>query len=157
VVRDRGDLDRVADNWFDRNPALARLWSASRPAGPWKAVAGVRVETSTPRLPGILYAGDCQGTIDPLGGQGMTMALLGAELLAPIVTRALVHGGVDAALQRAYASAWHRRFDRRIALCRLFHQAFVNPSWVDVAGTFRTLAPRVLAACFDQTRDRCVG
>jgi flavin-dependent dehydrogenase len=151
--RHRGDLDRLAEDQFRRNPILARLWDASAPAGEWKTVAGVRVEDSFPRVPGIFYAGDCQGTIDPLGGQGMTMALLGAELLAPRVLEAVAAGGVDPRAQRAYADAWHHRFDRRIALCRLFHHALVNPRWVDLVGVFQTLAPRLLSACFAQTRD----
>jgi flavin-dependent dehydrogenase len=150
--RYRGDLDRLAAAEFRRNPVLARLWDAAVPAGEWKAVAGVRVEVSSPRLTGILYAGDCQGTVDPLGGQGMTMALLGAELLAPFVERGLV-SGADAPLRRAYQAAWHRRFDRRIRLCRLFHHALVNPSLIDLLAGWRTLAPRVLAACFERTRD----
>jgi len=149
----RGNLDRVAEDHFRRNPTLARLWNASTPAGDWKTVAGVRVESSTPRIPGILYAGDCQGTIDPLGGQGMTMALLGAELLAPVVKHAIAAGGVHSATQRAYVAAWHRRFDRRISLCRLFHHALVNPDLIDLIAAFKTLAPRFLSTCFDPTRD----
>jgi len=156
AVRDRrGDLDRVAADCLGRNPALARLWAASDPAGEWKTVAGVRVQVSTPTLPGILYAGDSQGTVDPLGGQGMTMALLGAEMLAPIVAQALASGrGADAALQRECRAEWHRRFDRRVALCRGFHHLLVNPALVDLASALGPAAARFLAACFHQTRDR---
>lgn len=148
----RGNLDRLADAWLDRNPALARLRAAGSPVGPWQAVSGVRVEVSTPRTPGILYVGDCQGTIDPLGGQGMTMALLGAELLVPFVARGL-KSGVGESLQRAALGAWHRRFDRRVRLCRLFHHVLVNPASIDLASTLRTLAPRILAGCYQLTRD----
>ena len=149
----RGDLDRLAADRFGGNPRLARLWEAGTPAAPWKTVAGVRVEASVPRFAGILYAGDCQGTVDPLGGQGMTMALLGAELLDPFVRAALALGTADRRLQSEYQAAWHAKFDRRIGLCRAFHHALVNPGLIDAASVFRTLAPRVLAACFRQTRD----
>lgn len=151
--RHRGDLDRLADEAFAVNPTLGRLWRSGRPAGPWKTIADVRVQTSTPRLPGVLYVGDARGTVDPLGGQGMTMALLGAEMLAPFVTRALSEGGGGLTLQRDSGAAWHRRFDRRIALCRAFHHALVNAWFVDAASAFTTLAPRLLALGFEQTRD----
>jgi flavin-dependent dehydrogenase len=151
--RHRGQLDRLADEVFARNPSLERLNRAGVPAGAWKTVAGVRVEVSTPKIDGLFYSGDCQGTIDPLGGQGMTMALLGGEVLAPFVKDALAGGRADAALQRAYAAAWHRRFDRRIRLCRLFHHVLVNPRLIDLASTFKTLAPRLLATGFELTRD----
>ncbi len=154
VRRLRGDLDRVASEYLGRNPVLARTWGAALPRGGWKAVAGVRVEVSVPRLAGILYAGDCQGTVDPLGGQGMTMALLGAEALTPFVERALARGaGVDARLQADCQATWHRRFDRRVRLCRLFHHALINPALIDVASAFRHVAPRILAACYRRTRD----
>ncbi len=155
VVRERrGDLDRVAREALGRNPHLARMWEAGVPSGEWKTVAGVRVEVSTPRIDGILYAGDCQGTVDPLGGQGMTMALLGVEQLAIFVERALLSGScVDRSLQEACQSAWHKRFDRRIWLCRLFHHTLINASIIDMASLAGRLAPGILSACYRQTRD----
>jgi menaquinone-9 beta-reductase len=155
ALRGRGaDLDDVARGVFSGNPILSRLLEAASPAGPWKTVSGVRVEESAPSVEGILYAGDCQGTVDPLGGQGMTMALLGSELLAHFVEEALSSGrGADVPLQRAYRAAWHRRFDRRIRLCRLFHHLLVRPALVDGAAAFRRLAPRLLSSGFLMTRD----
>jgi flavin-dependent dehydrogenase len=155
VRRHRGNLDRVVRSCLGANPVLARIVEAGTAASGWKTVAGVRVEVSRPRLPGIFYAGDCQGTVDPLGGQGMTMALLGAEVLAPSIARALVAGHEAAgALQRAALAAWHRRFDRRVRLCRLLHHALVNPMLIDAAASLGALAPRLLSACYRQTRDR---
>ncbi|MBX6312960.1 MAG: FAD-dependent monooxygenase [Isosphaeraceae bacterium] len=151
--RHRGRLDDLATDWFGRNPILARCWRSAVPASGWKTVSGIRVEVATPRLPGILYAGDCQGTVDPLGGQGMTMALLGAELLTPFVAQALASGGADPCLQRAYVTAWHRRFDRRVRLCRLFHHILVNPALIDLASAWRPLATWLLAAGYRRTRD----
>jgi hypothetical protein len=83
----------------------------------------------------------------------MTMALLGAEMLAPFVTRALSEGCAGVPLQRALGDAWHRRFDRRVALCRAFHHVLVNAWLVDAASAFTTLAPRLLALGYNQTRD----
>ncbi len=151
--RHQGDLDRLAAADFRRNPKLARLWDASTPADAWKTVSGVRVETSTPSLPGIFYVGDCRGTVDPLGGQGMTMALLGAESLATFVREAVRLGGASPLVQRASEAAWQRRFDRRIALCRAFHHVLVNPGLLDLTSRLGPLAPRLLTACFNGTRD----
>ena len=155
LKRHRGNLDLLARDHFARNPLLDRLWRAATPSGAWKTVSGVRVESSRPTIEGILYAGDCQGTVDPLGGQGMTMALLGAEVLAPFVLRALAATGpgADASLQRACDAAWHRRFDRRINLCRFFHHILINPGMVDLASTIPPLARRLLALGYSQTRD----
>ena len=155
LAEHRGDLDRAAIAYFGQNKILARLFTASEPAGPWKTVAGVRVEVSRPRLPGILYVGDCQGTVDPLGGQGMTMALLAAEMLAPFALGAVSDGreGATPSLQGAVQRAWRRRFDRRVNLCRLYHHALVRPRLIGLLGTSRGLAPRLVSACFRGTRD----
>lgn len=150
----RGDLDRTASEYLGRNPALAALWSSAEPIGPWKAVSGVRVEISRPRVPGIFYAGDCRGTVDPLGGQGMTMALLGAESLAPFVESALGQGGASPSLQHAWHAAWEARFGPRVRLCRLFHFALTHPSLVEAIAAFGGGASRLLAACYRRTRDR---
>jgi flavin-dependent dehydrogenase len=155
VRRHRGNLDQVVRSCLGANPVLARIVEAGSAASVWKTVAGVRVEVSKPWLPGIFYAGDCQGTVDPLGGQGMTMALTGAELLVPYVERALVAApDVAGALQRAAVAAWRRRFDRRVRLCRLLHHALVNPMLIDAAASLGAFAPRLLSACYRQTRDR---
>jgi menaquinone-9 beta-reductase len=149
----RGDLDRLATAVFPGNALLGRMWESAAPLGAWKTVADVQVLTASPKLPGILYAGDSQGTIDPLGGQGMTLALLGAEMLAPFVTRALVEGGAGIALQRDYSAAWRRRFDRRIMLCRAFHHALVNPWVVDVGSVCSRISPRLVALGYRLTRE----
>lgn len=151
----RGDLDRVAAEVLGANPRLARLMAGAAPVSPWKAVAGVRVQVSTPTRPGLLLAGDAQGTVDPLGGQGMTMALLGAEVLAPFVVQALEsgRGGADAPLQRACQAAWHARFDRRVRLCRLLHHTLIRPGVVDLGSILRPFGASILAAGFRRTRD----
>ena len=150
--RRRGDLDRVAAEVLGANPALDALLQGSTPAGAWKTVSGVRVESSRVELPGILYAGDCRGTVDPLGGQGMTMALLGAEQLIPFALRSLAQGPSVAIARRAEA-AWHARFDRRVRLCRAFHHMLIHPTTIDLAASLRSLAPRLLSACYRLTRD----
>lgn len=151
----RGDLDRVAAECLGRNPALGRLLAGAGAADPWQAIAGVRVQVARPRLPGILYAGDARGTVDPLGGQGMTMALLGAAELAPLVGAALVRGGAgaDAALQARWARAWERRFRRRIHLCRAFHHFLVRPGLADATAPLGPLGAWLLAAGFGLTRE----
>jgi len=150
--RHRGNLDHITAELCARNRALGHLFGQSTPVSDWKTVSGVAVEFSRPRLPGIFYAGDCQGTVDPLGGQGMTMALLGAELLVPFIKHALLEGGVEPPLQRAYEAAWHARFKRTIRLCRVFHHALVHPAAIDIASAFRPLAVRLLAGCYRTTR-----
>ena len=52
------------------NPVLHDLWRAGEPSGEWKTIADVRVQASTPTLPGILYVGDARGRSTPSAGRG---------------------------------------------------------------------------------------
>jgi flavin-dependent dehydrogenase len=152
LKRHRGDLDALAGADFGRNPALGAVHAASVPAGPWKTVAGVRVEVARPRVPGVLYVGDARGTVDPLGGQGMTMALLGAEQLEGGVVEVLGRGW-SGTIERRYADAWTRRFRRRIMLCRAFHHALVRPGVIDGLGLAGDASRGLLTMAYRLTRD----
>ena len=46
----------------------------------WWTVADVSTQTPRPCVAGVLYIGDACGTIEPLTGQGMTMAMTAAVL-----------------------------------------------------------------------------
>jgi flavin-dependent dehydrogenase len=122
----RGDLDALAAAHFRLNPALGALWSAGRPLDGWKTVAGVRVASASPALGGVLYLGDGRGTVDPLGGQGMTMALVGAEVAEHFALMMMRRPDESLAMHRAYERAWHRRFDRRVRACMLIHEMLVR-------------------------------
>jgi hypothetical protein len=83
----------------------------------------------------------------------MTMALLGAEVLAPFVLEALTGPTAGPELQRRASAAWERRFRRRITLCRAFHHALVHPALIDVASLARSFGSSALTAGFRLTRD----
>ncbi len=157
LKQDRGDLMRLSDRVFAGNATLAKLWEARQEASPWKTVAAVHVQVSTPNVPGIFYVGDSQGTVDPLGGQGMTMALLGAELLEPYLLKALTPSLADTSLQPQYQRAWHHRFDQRIQLCRAFHQALVHPGVLDAVAPFKNTTARLMTKLYQLTRDHHNG
>jgi flavin-dependent dehydrogenase len=62
----------------------------------------------------VLLVGDAAGTVDPMTGEGIAMALRGAELAAAAVDRALragdtsrrALGAYDEARARAFRDAW---------------------------------------------------
>jgi hypothetical protein len=82
----------------------------------------------------------------------MTMALLGAELLAPFVLEAL-QTSPTRHLARNHHLAWQRRFRRRINLCRAFHHALVRPSLIDALSLLHSAGPALLALGYVATRD----
>ena len=86
--------------------------------GRWHAVGPLHWGVARPAARGVLYVGDAAGTIDPLCGEGMSHALVAAELALPFVVRA-AEAGVDAAIERGYTSAWRAAFRRATRRARL--------------------------------------
>ncbi|HLW60535.1 MAG TPA: NAD(P)/FAD-dependent oxidoreductase [bacterium] len=74
---------------------------------------------------GILLAGDAAAFIDPMTGQGVSLALRGGELAAEAAVRALDHDGPTTRTLAAYDRARRREFAGAVFLSRMLeHLAF---------------------------------
>jgi menaquinone-9 beta-reductase len=74
-----------------------------------------------------VLTGDAAAHIDPLTGQGVYLALRGAELAAGAVTRALTRGAEAAEAFRTYARARGQEFGPVAFLSRLLQQLTFHP------------------------------
>jgi menaquinone-9 beta-reductase len=102
------------DRWTAPRFAQARLATAPVVLGP------MALDVAVPGAPGLLLAGDAAGFIDPMTGDGLRLALAGAELTAD-VTDAVLRGALDVAAaplelarrrRAAFAGKW--RFNRAV-------------------------------------------
>jgi flavin-dependent dehydrogenase len=100
-----------------------------------------------------VYVGDAMGTIEPLAGQGMTMALAGARLLAKFLLDADAKP-IDRALQRSYAAAWHRAFDRRITAASCFGDLLRRPRLLAAAIAGCDMVPGLAPALMQKAYGR---
>ncbi len=107
------------------------LQGASR-AGPWLSSGpldpGVRLQAGD----AIFRVGNAAGEAHPILGEGISMALqsaalLGSHLLGQRGTAAVPGAAAQAALQRAYAAAWRRRFASRLRLAAAFAHLAMRP------------------------------
>jgi flavin-dependent dehydrogenase len=137
--------------------ALARLLPGRSIGSPehWLTMPDVRQQTATPQLEGVLYVGDAMGTIEPLAGQGMAMALQSASLAAEMLLEQ-PQPGCDRALQHRYQAAWRRTFHRTIVRARRFGWLLRHPallgSLVNVAPHPPRLEELLLRTCYRTTR-----
>jgi 2-polyprenyl-6-methoxyphenol hydroxylase-like FAD-dependent oxidoreductase len=87
-VRDsRGDLDALFAQLVSENVTLARRLAGAARAGPWLAAPLPRfaVRRAWPR--NVIPVGNAAAAIEPIGGEGMGLALRSAELAAEALTR----------------------------------------------------------------------
>jgi flavin-dependent dehydrogenase len=99
---------------------LAPRFKDARLIEPPHVMGPMALDARAPGVPGLLFAGDASGFIDPMTGDGLRFALLGAELAAT-VTLDVLSGRIDSrdavsrlghARHHAFAAKW--RFNRML-------------------------------------------
>jgi len=81
-----------------------------RPEGPLMVMGPLAYRVGTPRVAGVMLAGDAAGFYDPFSGEGLYRALRSAELLAEVAHPALASGDVSAGALAAYDRAKRAAF-----------------------------------------------
>jgi len=119
----------------------------------WSTMPDVAPQSAEPHVEGVLYVGDAMQTIEPLTGQGMTIALASARLAAEEILAA--RGRIDADRQRRYALECRRRFGPAIRWSAWFARLLRNPRAVAALMTLASPSPRLsrrlLAAVHNRT------
>lgn len=122
-----GSPQRLLAERMLRNPALAARLEGVVPCSAWKTVGPLRFNVRRPASHGAIFLGDAAGTIDPFSGEGMSNALVGAEIALPFVSAAIEAGGLAEDAARAWSAAWRSAFAPVTRRARLFGQLFQRP------------------------------
>jgi flavin-dependent dehydrogenase len=136
----------VLDRHLQADAELSGRFAGARPASPPVMLGPMAVDTLAAGEPGLLLAGDAAGFIDPMTGDGLRFALLGAELAAATAIDALA-GRV--AIDRAHdtlAARRHAAFRSKWRFNRVLRLLVASPSGVSGAA----VAAKVMPAMFDR-------
>lgn len=105
---------------LEGDPSLRDRFAGARAAGDPVMLGPMAVDTAAAGEPGLLLAGDAAGFIDPMTGDGLRLALAGAELAAAValevltgrLSPAVAHLELARRRRAAFASKW--RFNRTL-------------------------------------------
>ncbi|HEX4824952.1 MAG TPA: FAD-dependent monooxygenase [Candidatus Polarisedimenticolaceae bacterium] len=150
--RSGGKPDRLLRERMMTNPLLAERLRGLSPISGWKTVGPLRFGTRRAASSGALFVGDAAGTVDPFSGEGMSHALLGAEMALPFVLDAAARGGLNDVAARGWERVWHRAFAPATRRTRLIGRLFQHALPASLAMSFLSTAlgaralPRLVAA-----------
>ena len=150
ATNDRGEspLARPADaldQCVRADPELAERFATAQAVTPAVMLGPMAVDAIAAGEPGLLLAGDAAGFIDPMTGDGMRFALLGAELAAAVVQETL-SGAIS--IDRAHLELAARRkaaFQMKWRFNRALRSLVASPASVNVAAVTAKLLPSMFA------------
>jgi flavin-dependent dehydrogenase len=126
----RADLDELFASIVDQHLTLRTRMRGARRVGPWLAAPLPRFGVNRNWPHGVIPLGNAAAAIEPIGGEGIGLAMRSAELAAEAIIDA-VHRGAEIDIQRlreSFNSLWRPRR----AACRALAMAISCPglaSW----------------------------
>ncbi len=146
-----GSPERLLRERLVDNPALRESIRGGRVCTPWSSCGPLRFGLRRPAAAGAIFIGDAAGTVDPFSGEGISNALLGAEVALPFALEAVSRGELSPDLARAYRRAWIRTFAPVTRRVRRLGLLFGRPRLASaVLALLRlggeSLAPRLVGA-----------
>jgi flavin-dependent dehydrogenase len=118
---------RLYEERIRKNPLLASRLDELEPLTPWRAIGPLKFGVRKPASHGALFLGDAAGTIDPFSGEGISNALVAAELAVPYVERALHDGYLSNDAARQWTATWKGAFAPVTRRAGMLGQLFRHP------------------------------
>ena len=126
IHRARGNLDGLFAQMLSENAELRRQFAKARRAGAWHTSPLPRFAVSESWPPGVIPLGNAAAALEPIGGEGMGLALRSAEL----AVEALLDGAASLdALRDSFKTLWRmRRPACRLAAMMLSSPTLARPT-----------------------------
>jgi flavin-dependent dehydrogenase len=128
----QGDLDGLFDRMLTENPSLRTMFARATRISPWLAAPLPRFGVRRIHNPGIIPLGNAAAAIEPIGGEGIGLAMRSAELAA----EAILHHRPLSHLLRQYDRLWRVRR----AVCRATAMALSHPHLASIVLKAATIA-----------------
>lgn len=147
LVQPHGDGDRwpapaaLLEARLDADALLAPRFRRARRLSPPRVLGPMAIVTPVPGCPGLLLAGDAAGFIDPMTGDGIRLALTGAELAAGVAAEML--DGVTS-IEKGHgrlATLTRRHLETKRRFNRALRRVVASPRAVGVVAHVAAVCP----------------
>ena len=124
---------------------MAARFARARFEGGVKVLGPLAVNARAAGVEGLLLAGDAAGFVDPLTGDGLSLAMRGAQLAAFEALRTLEHGDFAGAVTRLGESR-RQAFRSKLRFNRMVRRLVDSPIAIELAGWGAAVAPGFVRA-----------
>ncbi len=137
------------------DPLLAERFAGARLVSPVTTLGPLAVDVRAAGVDGLLLAGDAAGFIDPMTGDGLRLAMRGAELAAEAAAACLADEGIDGAALLARRRT--QEFGVKMRVNRVIRGLVASPGAVRAAALGARLAPGVFRQAIRYAGDVWAG
>jgi flavin-dependent dehydrogenase len=138
-----GDPAEVLRAHLDRDPGLRARFRDATPVAPPTVLGPMAVDARAAGEPGLLLAGDAAGFIDPMTGDGLRLALAGAELAATVALEVFAGRTPHERAHLDLAARRRQMFRNKWRFNRALRTLVASPAGVTAAAALGTVAPSV--------------
>ncbi len=108
-----------------QNPHLRKIFSKSKMLEQFPiSISQINFNKKTTVENNVLMLGDAAGTITPLCGNGMSMALHSSKIAATLILKFLTNFISREQMELLYTKSWNKEFERRLYFGRLLQRFF---------------------------------
>lgn len=144
------NIDKFQKKVLFKNEALKQLFKTStlefeKPL----TISQISFKTKKPVENHILMCGDAAGMIHPLCGNGMAMAIKGAQLVSEVIINYFEgHIKTRETLERTYTKQWKQQFAKRLkvghGIAYLFRKEWLAPHLLSILRRNTFLIPKII-------------
>ncbi|HEX8350409.1 MAG TPA: FAD-dependent oxidoreductase, partial [Hymenobacter sp.] len=154
-LKAHGTIPAMEQQVLARNPLLRRILAEAEFLYPQPEVINeISFAPKSCVENHVLLCGDAAGLITPLCGNGMAMAMHGAQLASESIHDFLVGNLGRAALETRYHREWHHHFGGRLRVGRVVQRLFGRPILSEAAVSSLGYLPSALRFIMQRTHGR---
>ena len=157
-VRQMGNIQRCEENILLRNPKLKRIFETGEFLFEKPLIVN-EVSFSSKGLSkdGLIFTGDAAGTIAPLSGNGMAMAIRSAKYLSESIIKFWNTTSDQKKILDHYKHLWQAEFGKRISRGRKIQKLFGNALISEAAVKSGRIFPQLVSPLVRMTHGQPFG
>lgn len=148
-----GDIDMFQKKELSKNPLLESFFKEAKPIFKKPlTISQVSFQKKKPVENHIFMIGDSAGLIHPLCGNGMAMAIRGAQIFSELFLDALKNSNFDRMkLEEQYTTQWKNEFEGRLKTGRFIQRVLMDPFASKVGFSMARIVPSIVPKIIEKT------